>query len=400
MRAWELFEEEERPKMDSHEFEALLTPGLLKVAEVYDKHGKDLRIVGGAVRDLILGKQPKDIDLASDATPEESLKMLKKAKIKTIETGIEHGTITAIADGEEFEITTLRIDTKQTGRHATVQYTTSWEKDAKRRDLTFNAMSLELDGTLHDYHGGLEAIEKGQAKFVGDASERMKEDYLRILRYFRFQGRTDTPNFDKETAAAIKDNAAGLKQISGERIWMEMAKILTGDHTKALLDMMKMTDVDENIGLPMDNTSIVEEVKQHTENPSTILASLLKNEADVNRLAAHWKFSSPERELIRFIVVNRDKPFNLESAKVMWTNPKMKKDHIAELAYYLGQSGVIETLENWKVGPFPITGKDLMAAGIKSGPDMGRILKALSDKWKETGYSMSKEELLKWVKVI
>lgn len=399
MRAYELTEEV-RAKMDSPEFQELLTPGLKKIDGIYKKAGKDLRIVGGAVRDLVLGKKPKDIDLASDALPQESLKMLNTAGIKTIETGIEHGTITAIADGEEFEITTLRVDTEHTGRHATVQFTKSWEKDSERRDLTFNSMSLDLDGTLYDYHGGLEDLKADKAKFVGDAGQRMGEDYLRILRYFRFQGRTASPNFDKETVAAIKDNSKGLKKISGERIWMEMAKILSGDHTKAILDMMKVTDVDENIGLPMDNTSIVEKVKQHTENPSTILVSLLKDELDANRLAAHWKFSSPERDLMHFIVVNREKTFNLESAKVMWTNPKVKKDHIAELAYYLGQPGVIEALENWKVSPFPVTGKDLIDAGIKAGPEMGRILKALSDKWKETGYQMSKEKLLRWSKVV
>lgn len=399
MRAYHLTEEV-RSKMDTPEFQALLTPGLKKVEKVYKKHGKDLRIVGGAVRDLVLGKDPKDIDLASDATPEESLKMLKDAGIKTIETGLEHGTITAVAGGEDFEITTLRIDTEQTGRHATVQFTKSWEKDAERRDLTFNAMSLDLDGTLYDYHGGLEDLKSDKAKFVGDAGQRMGEDYLRILRYFRFQGRTTTPNFDKETVAAIKDNAAGLKKISGERIWMEMAKILSGDHTKALLDVMKMADVDENIGLPMDNTGVVDNVKQYTENPSTILASLLKDDKEVMNLAAHWKFSAHERDLMRFVVAHRDKPFNLESAKVMWTNPKMKRDHIAELAFYLGQPGVIETLENWKIEPFPVTGKDLIAAGMKPGAEMGRVLAALSNKWKETGYQMSKEELLKWSKVV
>ena len=124
MRAYELTEEV-RAKMDSPEFQELLTPGLKKIDGIYKKAGKDLRIVGGAVRDLVLGKKPKDIDLASDALPQESLKMLNTAGIKTIETGIEHGTITAIADGEEFEITTLRVDTEHTGRHATVQFTKS-----------------------------------------------------------------------------------------------------------------------------------------------------------------------------------------------------------------------------------------------------------------------------------
>ncbi len=394
MRAFELYEET-RMKMDSPEFKKLLTPGLLSLGKLYTKNGKDLRIVGGAVRDLVLGKDPKDIDLASDATPQESLEMLKTAGVRVIETGIQHGTITAVIDGEDFEITTLRIDTEHTGRHATVEFTKDWKVDAERRDLTFNAMSLELDGTLYDYFGGLEDLKAEKAKFVGDAGSRMTEDYLRILRYFRFQGRTATPNFDKDTLEAIKKNAPGLKQISGERVWMEMRKILEGDHTVELLKKMVETGVDKAIGLPMGNFKELARAKEHIDSGPALLSALLKDEADVNNLTAKWKLSAAERDLVRFIVVNRDQPFNLDSATRMWTDLKIKDVFVRMLAYYLGEHAIADELKSKKKPVFPVTGKDLIGAGVKPGPDMGKILKKLERKWKDDGYKMSKEELLK-----
>jgi len=429
MRAHELYEEE-RMKMDSPEFKKLLTPALLKLGKLYAKHGKDLRIVGGAVRDLVLGKEPKDIDLASDATPAQSITILMGVDIETTEkwfdvfadspndlgdavqmlgthngihivpTGLQHGTITAIVDGEEFEITTLRIDTEHTGRHATVQYTKDWEQDAERRDLTFNAMSLDLDGTLYDYHGGLEDLKASKAKFVGDASSRMTEDYLRILRYFRFQGRTAKPSFDADTLEAIRKNASGLKQISGERIWMEMQKILEGDHTIELLKRMVETGVDEAIGLPMGNLKELTRAKKHIQAAPALLVALLKNEADVNNLTAKWKLSAIEREIMRFIVVNRDKPFNLDVATRLWTDPKVNDLHVRILAYYLGDHAIANELKNKDKPVFPVSGKDLIQSGIKPGPEMGKILKNLEQKWKDDGYKMSKEDLLKWSKVV
>lgn len=399
MRAFELYEET-RMKMDSPEFKKLLTPGLLKLGELYAKNGKDLRIVGGAVRDLVLGRVPKDIDLASDATPQESLEMLKSAGVRVIETGIQHGTITAVIDGEDFEITTLRIDTEHTGRHATVEFTKDWKQDAERRDLTFNAMSLELDGTLYDYFGGIEDLKSETAKFVGDAGSRMIEDYLRILRYFRFQGRTAKPNFDKDTLEAIKKNASGLNQISGERIWMELEKILTGDHTVELLKKMVETGVDKHIGLPMGNFKELARAKDNIDSGPALLSALLKDEADVNNLTAKWKLSAAERELVRFIVVNRNQPFNLESAQRMWTDPKIKDNFVLILAHYLGEHAIANELQSKKKPVFPVTGKDLIQSGIKPGPEMGKILKKLETKWKDDGYKMTKNELLKWSKVV
>lgn len=399
MRAVELLFEEEQRKIDTPEFRALLTPGLSKLGALYGQRGKDLRIVGGAVRDLLLGKTAKDIDLASDALPQESLELLKRAGIRTIETGLQHGTITAIVDGEEYEITTLRIDTEHTGRHATVEFTKDWSKDAERRDLTFNAMSLDLSGTLYDYFGGEEDLKKGKAQFVGSADERIKEDYLRILRYFRFKGRLEQPKFDKETLEAIANNAKGLEQISGERIWMEFRKILEGDHTVKILKKMVATGVDNYINLPMGDFKEFSRAKKTLNMAPALLAALLKNEAEVDSIVANWKMSAVERELTRFIVINRDKPFNLESATAMWTDPKIKDVFVRILAYYLGEPSIAQELKTKKKPVFPVSGKDLMALGMKAGPEMGTILKQLNQHWKETGYTMSKEELLQWGKI-
>jgi len=398
MRAYDLTEEVKKV-LKTPEFKALLTPGLMRLGELYKKSGKDLRIVGGAVRDLILSKKPKDIDLASDATPQESLKMLQAEGIKTVETGLQHGTLTAIVDGEEYEITTLRIDTEHTGRHATVEFTKDWKQDAERRDLTFNAMSLELDGTLYDYFGGLEDLQASKAKFVGTADERIQEDYLRILRYFRFQGRTAKPDWDKETLEAIERNAKGLEQISGERIWMELSKILSGNHTAEILKMMKDTGVDLYIGLPtFHDEKLLDRVKKHTENPATILASFVTSTSDVDALMSRWRFSAPERDLIKFIVAAKRGAFDSTVAKKMWTSPKIKNEYVLELAAYFGRDDIINELKAWKAPVFPVTGKDLQALGMEPGPEFGKVLSALEIKWKESDYTLSKEELLKLLK--
>jgi len=392
MRAWELTENKDgsaevTKKIRSPEFKKLLTNSLIRLGNLYDANGFDLRIVGGAVRDLMLGNDPKDIDLASDATPEETMDMLKAAGIKIIETGLQHGTITAIIDGEDYEITTLRIDTETDGRHADVEFTKDWEVDAERRDLTFNAMSLELDGTLHDYFGGLEDLKKDKAKFVGDANKRMKEDYLRILRYFRFQGRTEKLNFDRQTLLDIERNAGGLKQISGERIWMEMGKILSGNHVIEILDKIVDTGVDLYIDLPSFDSSVLRKAKKNTDNPVALLAAMIQSDTQANKLASDWKLPVYDRELLRFIVNNRFNKFTIDEARDMWTNPKIKNDYVMEFSKFLGKTDIIQELKNWETPVFPVTGKDLMAAGIKPGPKMGNILKRLELDWKKSGYT-------------
>jgi tRNA nucleotidyltransferase (CCA-adding enzyme) len=174
-------------KIDTPEYRTLLTPSLLKLAELFKANQYELRVAGGAVRDILMGINPHDIDFATTATPEQVKKMLIDANIRMINSnGEKHGTITArIDDKENFEVTTLRIDILTDGRHAVVEYTQDWQLDASRRDLTINALFLDLEGTVYDYFNGIDDLKYRRIRFVGDPIERIREDYLRILRYFR-----------------------------------------------------------------------------------------------------------------------------------------------------------------------------------------------------------------------
>ena len=222
------------------------------LASIFQKHNYKLRVAGGAVRDFLhpSGKvMPNDIDFATDATPQQMKEMFEKENIRMInvEGGEKHGTITArILDKENFEVTTLRIDKVTDGRKAEVEFTTDWKIDAERRDLTINSMFLDLDGKLYDFFGGRNDLIKERIAFVGNTVQRIQEDYLRILRYFRFYGRIVGEGEPKklkkheiDTINDIKSNAEGLGRISGERIWSEWKKILSGrfgDQVKLLVN--------------------------------------------------------------------------------------------------------------------------------------------------------------------
>lgn len=237
-------------KLDTPEFKSILTPELFMLAAPFEQRGYDLRIVGGAVRDILLGIEPKDVDLGTNATPSEMIEMFKKNDLRYIETGLQHGTLTVHVNKRDFEVTTLRIDAETDGRHAKVLFTNDWRLDAERRDLTFNAMSLGLDGTLYDYFGGREDLDNHRVKFVGDPKSRIEEDYLRILRYFRFYGRIALleDNHDEKTLNVIKECAEGLKKIAVERIWIEVSKILTGNYAPGLVLKMYELNVSQSIG--------------------------------------------------------------------------------------------------------------------------------------------------------
>lgn len=174
-------------RLDSPEFRSIFTPELRSLVDLFGRYNYQLRIAGGAVRDIVMGTRPKDLDFATDATPDQMKEMFEREQIRMINTkGEKHGTVTArINDKENFEVTTLRIDNITDGRHAVVEFTKDWKLDANRRDLTINSMFLGLDGKLYDYFYGYDDLQKRKVVFVGDAGTRICEDYLRILRYIR-----------------------------------------------------------------------------------------------------------------------------------------------------------------------------------------------------------------------
>ncbi len=363
----------------------IITPSIKKLDTVFNKNKYEIRIVGGAVRDIALGKSPKDIDMATDATPDEMIAMLDREGIKHIPTGIEHGTITAVVDGEDFEITTLRADSNTDGRRAEVEFVRSWEEDAKRRDLTYNAMSMDIDGQIYDYHNGMDDLQDKVSKFVGDPAERIQEDYLRILRYFRFQGRMENPTWDKDTVSAIADNASGLSKISAERVWMEMQKILGGKNVASILQYIKSTGVADVIGLTVDNLSNI----QDDADPIIQLAKL-GNPAEIAR---RWKMTNINAGMLEFLVTHKDQKLDKKQIEDMIADG-VDKEKISALATLQGNTNMASHATSVSVPEFPVTGKDLIAKGMKPGLELGQKLAQLKTKWKQSNFKATKDDLL------
>ncbi|KXJ28254.1 CCA tRNA nucleotidyltransferase 1, mitochondrial [Exaiptasia diaphana] len=405
-------------KISSNEFKRILTPELMTVSSVFKQEGYDLRIVGGAVRDLLCGRAPKDIDLSTTATPNEMIELFNKNQIRYIETGLQHGTLTAHIDKKDFEITTLRIDVETDGRHAKVQYTNDWKLDAERRDLTFNAMSLELNGTLYDYFNGKKDLLEHRVRFVGNAKSRIQEDYLRILRYFRFYGRiaTCSDQHDEETLEIIKDNAEGLKMIAVERIWIELAKILTGHHAPSLLQQIYNLGIADYIRLPPYSESNVQEFsrvwnecKIYKLQPVSLLCSLVDTTNEAESLARKLKLSNAERNLGRFITEYR-KPRSHEYALKPYqdmlvscpssTSKETLRSQIVELLHYQGRHQLAEDISGWIIPQFPLTGYHLKKHGLKPGPEFGKTLGQLKQIWKDSYYVANEQDLLDRIKHI
>ncbi len=363
-----------------------ITDELSKLANIFNRGGHEIRIVGGAVRDLALDKTPKDIDLATDATPGEMQQMFDSAGVRHIPTGIEHGTITAVINGEEFEVTTLRADVETDGRRAEVEFVRSWEEDAKRRDLTYNAMSMDFEGNLYDYHGGMDDLQDKVTRFVGDPEERIKEDYLRTLRYFRFQGRLDTPTFDRETMQAIASNTAGLKQLSVERVWMEMGKILSGSNINQILGAMQKTGVLAAIGLDVKPSQDI----MDGGDPIINLARITDDES----IGVRWKMSNEEKGKLGFLISQKGQTHDKEWYTNMMVDG-FDRTQLDALARYNNQDDMIAHIKSFKAPEFPVGGNDLLKLGHERGPKIGQTLNALRAQWKAGNFSASKDELLK-----
>uniref|UniRef100_A0A7I4YUX5 CCA tRNA nucleotidyltransferase 1, mitochondrial n=1 Tax=Haemonchus contortus TaxID=6289 RepID=A0A7I4YUX5_HAECO len=409
----------QKMKLDSPEFRSLFTPQLNTLSNLFKKNNYDLRIAGGAVRDLLMGIRPADVDFATTATPTEMKELFEREQIRMLhKRGEEHGTITCrIDDAENFEITTLRVDVVCDGRRAEVQYTTDWQLDANRRDLTINSLFLDLDGNVVDYFGGIGDIEKRRVAFVGDAVQRIQEDYLRILRYFRFFGRiSESTEHDADTLKAIKDNSQGLAGISAERIWTELKRIVIGrmaDHViRCMLDECKLQ---QYLGLPekcnVDRFARVFSKYEGGLEPMTMIASLCESQKEIEQFHRKTKLSNAERILGEFIISHRKEAEHaLSSNNIDWW-----KDMIVELEVTPGHdqsklSGLVQVtqlakavcasedlikeLESWIVPVFPVKGLDLMSAGVERGPKMKLTLTYLFELWRKSRYEMAKEELL------
>ena len=257
-----------------------MTPELFKLRQHFQDDGFDIKFVGGYVRDTLLGLTPKDIDFCTDATPDEQAIVYAKNGIEHIPTGLQHGTWTVVLRGAEtgvYEITSLRTETDHDGRHATVAWTRDWNEDLSRRDLTFNAMAMSFDGELLDPFNGKSDLEKGRVRFVGNAAERMREDFLRILRFVRFQARFSNGQYDQDALDAVEDCAPGLADISRERVWSEVSRIVSGKQGPAYLSELIRLGLGPYIDLPNTwakpgHLSVIR-AHEHTKDPASLMAN-------------------------------------------------------------------------------------------------------------------------------
>jgi poly(A) polymerase len=348
----------------------------------------DVRFVGGCVRDALAGLIAKDIDFATPLPPQDVIAALEAAGIRAVPTGIDHGTITAVSDDEHAEVTTLRRDVSTDGRRATIAYTDNWREDAARRDFTINALYADpKTGVVFDPFGGVDDLRAGVVRFIGAPLDRIAEDHLRILRFFRFHARFGTGAPDSAALSACTVRANDLMALSRERIAAELLSILSLPHPGAVITLM----IDCGIFVP-----VLPEITD-----ATLLFSLVEAEnkagiaADpVRRLAALIGPNAARAEDIggRLKLSNAQKKRLIDASKWQGEGPHDPREH----AYWAGVETAqdrrllagldVDALHNWTPPQFPMTGGALVSRGVQKGPEVARILRAIERQWVSEGF--------------
>jgi len=351
------------------------------------------RAVGGAVRDALAGLPVADVDVAAPLPPEEIIARLSAAGCKVFETGLAHGTVTAVWEHQPIEVTALRRDVLTDGRHAEVAWTTDWREDAARRDFTINAMSLGADGVLHDYFGGRADLARGVVRFVGDPETRLAEDYLRLLRFFRFQARYGKSAPDAAALRAISAAIPGLARLSVERIWMEIKRILMVAEPVPALHLMAELGVLPAI-LPEIAAPDIECVARLVAfgAPAEPLLRLAALGGTAPGLAARLKFSLAETRALRFLQEAEMPDAAVDAAEFR----RWRARHAAvaletqEAALWLAdardgaaplRAGLRAALHAETAPIFPLQGRDLLAEGASPGPALGALLAKVEAFW-------------------
>ena len=360
-----------------------------------------VRFVGGCVRDLIVGREIYDIDFATKHTPEQVVYYLKRVGIKVLLTGVKHGTVTAVINDKQFQITTLRRDISTDGRHAEVAFVDEWETDAQRRDFTINALYLTASGKLTDFFGGIDHLKSGKIIFIGDPDQRIREDYLRILRFFRFFGRFGQGGLDDAAARACSRHAAQVNFLSGERIQSEMFKILELPNCVEVLTHMQNYGILPFIFPGEVRFDLLKQLIQIEPQPSIIRRLAAITGYDHQILADHWRLSGDQFKSLKVLSTNIDMR---EPKKVL---RHMGKEHFIDIVYLSAAKGslpfpieeVLDFVTKWRIPKFPIIGNDVISLGVTEGRQIGNILTKLEQYWENHNYIFSREELLKRLRI-
>jgi poly(A) polymerase len=373
-------------KLDPNEW--LDRPGIRRLLKALDAKGGHARFVGGAVRDFLLGEHPGDLDLATTHPPQDAIRRLESAGIKAVPTGIDHGTITAISSGTVVEVTTLRADVSTDGRRATVAFTDDWKEDAGRRDFTINALYADpFSGELFDYFGGLDDLKSRTVRFIGEPLQRIAEDHLRILRYFRFHARYGHGDPDPHSLEACTERANDLMALSRERIADELLKLFSLDdptptvvlmHERGLFapvvpevaDVKRLTElveVERKAGIPPD--------------PLRRLAALLPQDPETaSRVAARLKLSNKAKKRL---ISAAETSLGLNPHALAY---RIGTESAVDRLLLAGQVGEAATVANWAPPRLPVSGGALIARGVPEGPAVARTLRQIEDAWEAAGF--------------
>ena len=385
------------------------SPQSAKLIELLNIKGHETRIIGGAIRNALLHQPITDIDMATTLLPDAVIKLAQKSGLKTIPTGLAHGTVTIILDKIPFEVTTLRQDIETNGRHAKVSFTRSFETDALRRDFTVNALSMDQAGKIYDYTNGLNDLEKQSIRFIGDPVQRIQEDYLRILRFFRFSathgnGKLDTPALD-----ACLSERQGIAALSLERIGHEMRKWLTAKYAFETIETISSTDlIDLILGVTV-NYSAFQALKNAEKNiksePSFIrsLAALsLPHHNAAKKLQSSLKLSNRDYDALQAIHSNIQKyTINDETSELQFKQIIYKTGAPAFSDWLLLSASErpelikmgIALAQNWPIPKNPFSGEYFIKRGLIAGPQLGNILKQAEKAWIEHGFTTNPDVL-------
>ncbi|WP_237477475.1 CCA tRNA nucleotidyltransferase [Lichenibacterium dinghuense] len=371
-------------------------PRLARVLDLLDRDGEEARVVGGAVRNALLGLPPGDIDVATTALPAAVMARAKAARVRAIPTGIEHGTVTLVSGGLPVEVTTLREDVETDGRHAVVRFGRDFERDAERRDFTVNALSLGRDGRIHDTTGGVADLAAGRLRFIGDAATRIREDYLRILRFFRFHATYGVGPLDAQGLAAAVAGRDGLDRLSRERVRGEVMKLLASPGAAGVLATL---DAEGLLARILGGDADVARMARLAD-PDPVLrlhALAVRGGADVERLRDGLKLSNAERDrmqaaltvlasgappgsdapsvgAVRALLFDHGREATRDALRLAAAGPDARGDWAAALAAAEGE-----------IPATPFSGKDVVARGLK-GPAVGEALARFRAAYRDAGF--------------
>ncbi|WFU70848.1 CCA tRNA nucleotidyltransferase [Bradyrhizobium sp. CB2312] len=389
----------------------LTSGGTARVLKLLNADGEEARVVGGAVRNALLGLVPGDIDIATTALPDEVIRRAKAAGIKSVPTGVDHGTVTLVIDGHPYEVTTLREDTETFGRKAKVAFGRDWVKDAERRDFTMNGLSVDASGVVYDHVGGIADIKARRVRFIGDPDQRIAEDFLRILRFFRIHAAFGAGEPDRDGYLACIRGRAGLASLSAERVRMEMLKLLVasgasaaalamteGGLSEALIGgvaytgpLSAMIALERELALPASSTRRLAALTVAvTEDAKRVATRLRLSNAEAKALDSMghrwWRFANKDEANARRLLYRLGAERYLDRVLLAWARDG-------------GDTGssrwraLAELPQRWTAPKFPLKAADFIARGLAEGPALGHVLTLAEDAWLAADFPLEEAAL-------